>query len=164
MHYTGMYAMRLAGHINYDRNTVIASVVIAVVAATVALWFTVTLRRGLALTIAAAIMGVAVCGMHYTGMFAMSVVQTTQFKPIVGMTPLTFLSPIVVFVILVTITLFYALLNRPAADSPIDRVMVPPQPQPPSGFQTPSAFEPPQQPGGPQSQQRRPTTYVRSSR
>jgi hypothetical protein len=53
MHYTGMYAMRLAGHIDYNRNTVIASVVIAVVAATVALWFTVTLRRGLAITIAA---------------------------------------------------------------------------------------------------------------
>jgi len=165
MHYTGMYAMRLAGHIDYNRNTVIASVVIAVVAATVALWFTVTLRRGLAITIAAAIMGVAVNGMHYTGMFAMSVKETTVFKPIVGITPLTFLSPIVVFVVLVTITLFYALLNRPAADSPIDRIMVPPQPQPPSGVQPPpSAFEPRHTAGAQSQQPRRPSTYVPSGR
>jgi NO-binding membrane sensor protein with MHYT domain len=164
MHYTGMYAMRLAGHITYDRKTVIASVVIAVVAATVALWFTVTLRKGLAITIAAAIMGVAVNGMHYTGMFAMHVYESQQFKPIVGITPLTFLSPIVVFVILVTITLFYALLNRPAAESPIDRIMVPPQPQPPSGYQKPSAFDQQQPPGPQQQQPRRPSTYVRSSR
>jgi NO-binding membrane sensor protein with MHYT domain len=162
MHYTGMYAMRLAGEIHYDRNTVIASVVIAVVAATVALWFTVTLRRGIAITIAAAIMGVAVNGMHYTGMFAMSVVESVKFKPIVGITPLTFLSPIVVFVVLVTITLFYALLNRPTAETPADQIMVPPQPQP-SASGTPSAFEP-RQPAGQNPPNRRPSTYVRSSR
>ena len=130
----------------------------------VALWLAFNLRGNLQRFGSAIVMGVAVCGMHYTGMYAMSVHESGQFKPIVGMTPLTFLSPIVVFVILVTITLFYALLNRPAADSPIDRIMVPPQPQPPSGVQPPpSAFEPRQTAGNP-SQPRRPSTYVRSSR
>jgi NO-binding membrane sensor protein with MHYT domain len=73
MHYTGMAAVRVAGRIEYDTGLVAASAVIAVVAATVALWFTVTIRGWRAIVIASGIMGVAVCGMHYTGMAAMRV-------------------------------------------------------------------------------------------
>src|SRR5581483_11365732 len=40
MHYTGMAAMHLVGTVGYDKHLVAASVLIAVVAATVALWFT----------------------------------------------------------------------------------------------------------------------------
>ena len=48
--------------------------VIAVVAATVALWFTVSVARlAAAITGAAVVMALAVCGMHYTGMAAMQV-------------------------------------------------------------------------------------------
>lgn len=125
MHYTGMYAMRMAGVVHYDSTLMVASVAIAVVAATVALWFTVHLRRGKAITAAAAIMGLAVCGMHYTGMYAMSVNTHEKFKPIEGITPVTFLAPIVLFVILVVVTLFYALLNRPS-DAPRDTPPPPP--------------------------------------
>ena len=73
MHYTGMSAMHVAGRITYDPRLVAASGVIAVVAATVALWFTVSIRGWWPILAAAAIMGVAVCGMHYTGMAAMRV-------------------------------------------------------------------------------------------
>ena len=55
--------------IGYDRRYVIASIIIAVAAATVALWFTVTVRRPVAVVVSALVMGVAISGMHYTGMF-----------------------------------------------------------------------------------------------
>jgi hypothetical protein len=90
---------------------VAASVVIAIVAATVALWFTVTLRGGVAITIGALIMGVAVNGMHFTGMYALRVSAFTP-KPISGIMPGILLGPIVVFVIAVIIMLLVALLSR----------------------------------------------------
>src|SRR5215475_1533979 len=49
MHYTGMDAMRVHGDVHYDRTRVIASVVIAAVAATAALFFTVRVRRPMAI-------------------------------------------------------------------------------------------------------------------
>jgi NO-binding membrane sensor protein with MHYT domain len=54
---------------------VVESVAIAVVAATVALWLTLTVNRPLVIIAAALIMGVAVNGMHFTGMSAMSVYE-----------------------------------------------------------------------------------------
>jgi len=70
MHYTGMAAMRMAAQIEYDVTLVSLSVVIAVVASAAALWLAFHLERGWHMAIAAVIMGVAVCGMHYTGMAA----------------------------------------------------------------------------------------------
>jgi NO-binding membrane sensor protein with MHYT domain len=71
MHYTGMAAMRMNGHISYNPFMVLLSVAIAVVAATAALWSGLRLR-GIPSTLGASlIMGVAVSGMHYTGMAAM---------------------------------------------------------------------------------------------
>jgi NO-binding membrane sensor protein with MHYT domain len=115
MHYTGMAAMRMPADVSYDRTLVIASVAIAVVAATVALWFTVTLRRGVVLFIAALIMGVAVNGMHFTGMFAMRVSEFRD-KPVTGILPVTFIAPIALFVILVIVVLLTALINRTGTD------------------------------------------------
>ncbi|HET6213329.1 MAG TPA: MHYT domain-containing protein [Micromonosporaceae bacterium] len=114
MHYTGMAAMRLNGVVAYDRRLVAASVVIAVVAATVALWFTVTLRRPVAIGIAALIMGVAVNGMHFTAMAAMRVHLHETVDDVSGVNALLFLGPIMLFVLLVTITLAYALLRSTA--------------------------------------------------
>ena len=111
MHYTGMAAMRMPGTVHYDQKLVIASVVIAVVAATVALWFTVTLRRPILIVIAALIMGVAVNGMHFTGMYAMSV-QANPGATVSGFMPILFVAPIAIFVIVVFIVLLTALINR----------------------------------------------------
>jgi NO-binding membrane sensor protein with MHYT domain len=114
MHYTGMDAMRVSGSVGYDRNLVLASVVIAVVAATVALWFTIVVHKPAAIIVAAAIMGVAVCGMHYTGMYAMRVhLHETPTQP-TGVDPMVFLVPILVFVIMVAIALSYAMLAAPS--------------------------------------------------
>jgi NO-binding membrane sensor protein with MHYT domain len=119
MHYTGMAAMHVPAHVNYDHNLVIASIAIAVVAATVALWFTVTLTRGWAIAIAALIMGVAVAGMHYTAMYALRVSGVVA-RPIEGMLPSTFLVPIVIFVVAVLAVLMVSLLNRRGADGVSD--------------------------------------------
>ncbi|MFF4093993.1 MHYT domain-containing protein [Streptomyces sp. NPDC001834] len=73
MHYLGMAGMRLEGRFEYDTVTVVLSVVIAVVAATAALWAAVSVQGFLAGLGASVLMGVAVSGMHYTGMAALSV-------------------------------------------------------------------------------------------
>ncbi|TCO60631.1 MHYT domain-containing protein [Actinocrispum wychmicini] len=72
MHYLGMSAMRMQGEVTYDSDLVLLSVVIAIVAGTAALWFTIVVRGVGATVLAGFVMGVAVTGMHYTGMAAMN--------------------------------------------------------------------------------------------
>jgi NO-binding membrane sensor protein with MHYT domain len=70
MHYTGMAAMRGHAELSYDPLFVALSLIIAVGAATVALWLafrTTDLGQKLA---AAVVMGLAISGMHYTAMRA----------------------------------------------------------------------------------------------
>ncbi|MFL1407648.1 MHYT domain-containing protein, partial [Marinobacter sp. M1N3S26] len=73
MHYLGMRAVDTAVPIAYDPWLVALSVVIGVLAATAALWLTWTVRSALGGIFAAAVMALAVSGMHYTGMAAMQV-------------------------------------------------------------------------------------------
>jgi NO-binding membrane sensor protein with MHYT domain len=71
MHYTGMAAMRTPARMTYNPELFALSLVIAVVAATAALWAALNLTGARATLGASMIMGVAVSGMHYTGMAAM---------------------------------------------------------------------------------------------
>ncbi|TLS42491.1 hypothetical protein FE633_30560 [Streptomyces montanus] len=73
MHYLGMAGMRLNGKLEYNTLTVAASVVIAVVAAITALWAAGQVRGFLWSVGASLVMGLAVSGMHYMGMAALSV-------------------------------------------------------------------------------------------
>jgi len=75
MHYTGMAAMRMVPGIDYDPTLFALSVLIAVAASGAALWIAFQLRKQSAHVWrlragAAVIMGVAIAGMHYTGMAA----------------------------------------------------------------------------------------------
>jgi PAS domain S-box-containing protein len=70
MHYTSMAAMRLPAEIRWRPALVAASILIAVAAATAALWLAFHLRFGWRRAFGAQIMGGAICGMHYTGMAA----------------------------------------------------------------------------------------------
>lgn len=70
MHYTGMAAMRMPANLAYSLPVVAASVALAAVAATVALWLTFRQNSVWQKLVAAAVMGLAVAGMHYTGMAA----------------------------------------------------------------------------------------------
>src|SRR5271156_2265548 len=70
MHYTGMAAMRGNIELSYEPLFVALSLVIAIGASTVALWVafrTTDLGQKL---VAAVVMGLAISGMHYTGMRA----------------------------------------------------------------------------------------------
>ena len=78
MHYMGMYAMRMPDDMEWNPALVILSLIIAMVAGTAALWCAARLRGTSATFVASLIMGVAVSGMHYTGMAALSV------RPVVG--------------------------------------------------------------------------------
>lgn len=73
MHYIGMAGMRLHGRMEYDTVIVGVSIAIAVVAATAALWAAVSVHGLLPSLGASVVMGIAVTGMHYTGMAAISV-------------------------------------------------------------------------------------------
>jgi PAS domain S-box-containing protein len=76
MHYVGMAAMRLPGHIDYRPALVAASVAIAVAASCAAIWLFLRFRedesaRGRRLKVwAAIVLGLAITGMHYTAMGA----------------------------------------------------------------------------------------------
>lgn len=68
MHYMGMAAMQVQGEVAYRPEWFSISVVIALTAATVALWLAVNLTRQWQRIAAALVMAVAICGMHYSGM------------------------------------------------------------------------------------------------
>ncbi|WP_261642168.1 putative bifunctional diguanylate cyclase/phosphodiesterase [Erwinia mallotivora] len=74
MHYTGMAALMFASDITWRWGWVLVSVAIALVASAMALWLTFTLRQGKrsggVRAGASAIMGIAIAGMHYSGMAA----------------------------------------------------------------------------------------------
>jgi NO-binding membrane sensor protein with MHYT domain len=116
MHYMGMAGMHVSGVISYSRPLVVASFLIAVVAATVALWFTVSLRSGRAVTAAALIMGVAVCGMHYTGMAALRVDLYSQQQIVTGVDPLEFMLPVIMVAFVVLAVLLLAVITGPTKE------------------------------------------------
>ncbi|MEU2427623.1 MHYT domain-containing protein [Streptomyces sp. NPDC007851] len=73
MHYLGMSALRFDGTVHYDGVTVALSVLIAIAAATAALWAAVSVRGFTASLGASLVMGLAVSGMHFTAMAAVHV-------------------------------------------------------------------------------------------
>ena len=92
MHYMGMAAMQMAATVTYNMPLVWVSVAIAVSASCVALWMAFFLTARWQIVVAALVAGVAVCGMHYTGMVAINVVHDPA-----AVEPLpTALSPLVV--------------------------------------------------------------------
>ncbi|WP_338898890.1 MHYT domain-containing protein [Streptomyces sp. TG1A-60] len=97
MHYLGMAGMRLNGTLQYNTLTVAASVVIAVVAAIAALWAAGQIRGFLWSVGASLVMGVAVSGMHYTGMAALSVhLHSASPAPVEGSSSAALLAPLMI--------------------------------------------------------------------
>ncbi|EKX62754.1 hypothetical protein Sipo8835_20285 [Streptomyces ipomoeae] len=98
MHYLGMAGMRLNGKLEYNTVTVAASVVIAVVAAIAALWAAGQVRGFLWSVGASLVMGVAVSGMHYTGMAALSVHlhSAAAVAPAEGSSSAAMLAPLII--------------------------------------------------------------------
>ncbi|WTP56802.1 hypothetical protein OHU07_08025 [Streptomyces phaeochromogenes] len=96
MHYLGMAGMRLNGKLEYNTFTVSASVVIAVVAAIAALWAAGQVRGFMWSVGASLVMGLAVSGMHYTGMAALNVHLHGSASTPAGDSPATLLAPLMV--------------------------------------------------------------------
>jgi len=83
MHYTGMAAMRMAPVLRYDPAIFALSLIVAVALAMLALWVRFGLRRSnlpwseqTRSLVSAVVMGLAIAGMHYTGMAAARFVGT----------------------------------------------------------------------------------------
>ncbi|MGK6311296.1 MHYT domain-containing protein [Variovorax sp. DT-64] len=81
MHYMGMFAMSLRATMTLDWGIVAGSVAIAIIAAASALWLAFNLTELTHQAVAAAVMGVAVCSMHYVGMTAATMVCTAPIAP-----------------------------------------------------------------------------------
>lgn len=89
MHYTGMAALQMLPGIDYDPTLFGASLAIAVGASAAALWIAFRLRRQTPYVrqirgAAAVLMGVAIVGMHYTGMAAANFPEGSYCGALVG--------------------------------------------------------------------------------
>lgn len=120
MHYTGMSAMEMNGEMSWRPLVIAISVVIAVVAATLALYFALNLARTGAMIVAAVVMGLGVCTMHYTGMLALIVTATNehlhQDTASAGTDPFSLAMPIFgISSVLLLVLLFAGLFDESAA-------------------------------------------------
>ena len=118
MHYLGMAAMSMPMSTSYNVPLVLLSVLIAIVAGTVALWIGTWVRSIGATIIAAFVMGVAVTGMHYTGMAALRVTGAMSSSDgiVSGATAGTFLIPLLVVISLATFLLTLSISMTPSED------------------------------------------------
>ncbi|WP_133910213.1 MHYT domain-containing protein [Streptomyces sp. NBC_00582] len=96
MHYLGMAGMRFNGKLEYNTFTVGVSVAIAMAAATAALWSAGQVRGFLWSVGASLVMGLAVTGMHYTGMAALNVHLHATGSPAEGDSPAALLAPMLI--------------------------------------------------------------------
>jgi PAS domain S-box-containing protein len=77
MHYLGMSGMRMPATVSYDPLWVAFSILIALVAATASVWLAARDCHGRHRVAAAIVMGAAIAGMHYTGMYAAIFTQSS---------------------------------------------------------------------------------------
>ncbi|WP_436787679.1 MHYT domain-containing protein [Yinghuangia sp. YIM S10712] len=123
MHYLGMAAMDTSRPVTYDTRLVALSLVVAIVASTAALWAALYVR-GLGATFAAApVMGLAVCGMHYIGMFAMrtgSEVPEASPHAVHGAEPVEFLAPLITGISVVTLVILVVVAIWPNVEQMAD--------------------------------------------
>ncbi|GAA2608777.1 MULTISPECIES: MHYT domain-containing protein [Streptomyces] len=96
MHYLGMAGMHLDGRLTYNTFTVGVSVAIAMAAATAALWAAGQVRGFLWSVGAALVMGLAVTGMHYTGMAALDVHLSGTSEPSLDGSSAELLAPMLI--------------------------------------------------------------------
>jgi len=94
MHYVGMSAMNIQGTVRYNMAMVVLSVLIAIVAGTAALLAGLHVRGVWPSLGVSLIMGVAVTGMHYTGMAAMHVYSARSGMIMSGESAASFLFPL----------------------------------------------------------------------
>ena len=116
MHYTGMAALRLDALVLYFVGGWVLSIVNAIVCSTIAIWLVFRLGGGnnmIAKMLAALVMGVAICGMHYTGMYATVCVSTGAGAAGAGLDPVPLAAAIAAVTLLImTIALSVSLQSQ----------------------------------------------------
>lgn len=100
MHYTGMASMQMDATMSYNTPLLLTSIAIAIAASIAALWLAFNLRGNLQRFGSAFIMGIAVCGMHYTGMAAMEMqmVHTGEMMSMAHSSSDAFMSSMLIFI------------------------------------------------------------------
>ncbi|MFB6548855.1 MHYT domain-containing protein [Streptomyces sp. NPDC056405] len=127
MHYLGMAGMRLDGQLTYNTFTVAVSVVIAMAAATAALWAAGQVRGFLWSVGASLVMGLAVTGMHYTGMAALEVHLHGTADPSTGGSAAELLAPMLIgplaFLLLAGVVVMFdpLMIMGRTAEAPVER-------------------------------------------
>jgi NO-binding membrane sensor protein with MHYT domain len=119
MHYMGIWAMRMPDTMGFNVVLVILSVIIAMAAGTVALWCALRLSGLTATLVASLIMGVAVSGMHYTGMAALHVYPAPDGGMLsmgAGASPTSFLLPLILGISILTFLVTAIVTMAPTAD------------------------------------------------
>lgn len=115
MHYVGIAALRVPAVFQWNIALVVTSVLIAVVAAIAALWLAFNVHTISQRVLAATVMAVAVCGMHYTAAAAGAMVCTAP-REFTGLLIGGASLPYVVFVLsIVTLALLRWQLHRASA-------------------------------------------------
>ncbi|WP_121746443.1 MHYT domain-containing protein [Streptomyces sp. E2N166] len=127
MHYLGMAGMRLDGQLTYNTFTVAVSVVIAMAAATAAVWAAGQVRGFLWSLGASLVMGLAVTGMHYTGMAALEVHLHGTADPSTGGSAAELLAPMLIgplgFLLLAGVVMMFdpLMITGRTAEVPVER-------------------------------------------
>jgi len=124
MHYLGMAAMRMPVRITYDPGLLFLSLVIAIVAATAALWAATRLQGIRPTLIASLVMGFAVSSMHYVGMAAMHVSRSAAPAGMImggpggpgGATAESFLLPLIIGITVISFALTATMSLSASAD------------------------------------------------
>jgi NO-binding membrane sensor protein with MHYT domain len=109
MHHLGMSAIHFGGRLVVDRNLSYLSLGIAAIAGTLLAWFVVVIRGPGATVAAAALLAIAMCSMHYTGMAALSAQTDGVDGPVDGLSPFVLLGPISVLACVLISALAYTM-------------------------------------------------------
>jgi NO-binding membrane sensor protein with MHYT domain len=119
MHYMGIWAMRMPDTMGFNPILLVLSVIIAMVAGTAALWAAITLSGLTATLVASLIMGVAVSGMHYTGMAALHLYPAPDGGMLAmgaGASATSFLLPLILGISIVTFLVTAIVTMAPTAE------------------------------------------------
>jgi len=117
VHYTGLWAVRVQGTISYNGSMVGLSIGIAVLAATMALLFTVLFDTVVLRGLAALIMGLTITALYYTTTATVTVRIDPEAPSPAGVRALTLLFPVLVLAVLaLTIPIYLTLMTSTWSD------------------------------------------------
>lgn len=109
MHYSGMSAMRMNASLRYEPYTFFASILIAIIFATLALAVRLKMRRAhlsqrVRITVSALLMGIAIAGLHYMGMWSARFVgQDSEMNDVVMLNTVSASLLLAIFTIFITV-------------------------------------------------------------